>query len=874
MSIQYNTSTAVYDSNTFTYTGGLTSASQNLPVLGVFIAFTSNAYEANPNWVEVTQYVRQVSLNRGRSDELEQFQGGKATVVLDNRTRIFDPFNTQSPYYSPAVVQRVNTCVNPSFETDLSDWLEISGTTISRTSAHSFVGNWSMLATSTSALNATGARVFVTGSPNIPFPPITAGQTVTLSCYVKNVSGATRNHQLAVRGLSAGGGSLEVFTSSQVSVVAGGDWQRLSLTATFTNASVTQYSFEVRYQATGAAIGNATAIDAVLTETTSTLQSYFDGNTAGCVWNGVQNSSSSTLLPVPAFTNLKPRKQIKIVAQWAGVQYQMFRGFVSGFPVEWTESGKDTVTVVDCFDLMSFMGAENISADWVVAYMQQLGAQSIVKNDVKENTYITDDTDNVTQYSTQPNYGTAGGSNIMAETLTFKPAPTGSGNISVAESVMGLGSPTGLAATSDGLTFIELVRLITSNANNAYSTVFWVKVDSSIVGLGSNNGIADLMMIDFASVGVVSVGVAYNQTIATNIGSVILTLRLGVSTFYVTTNLSINDSQPHCIAVTWNGSNWNVFVDGKNVNTTGFTTAGFQFPVKVDFVPIGTDQTINFGYGAWFDRALTTDEIVRLANLGSNTFVEPSDDRFTRLYESTSLPTALLDVDPTFNFFDVQALPNEGSPLLPALQQVANSEGSVMFVDGAGVLHFWSRNTIFADTESAVSQVTFADDGTGFPYANKSLSVMLDGDQIRNDVTILDSFDRPSTVRNQASIVENGTAAETFNTLLVDVDSAQELAQRIVNIFAEPDIDLEPFTLHGQYDPSQWADLLSLELLHRFTFKRTPPVGSAIVKQMLVQQLSWDMTPSTWECTIKGSARFTGWFTVGRSLVGGSDVVL
>jgi hypothetical protein len=675
--IEYDQSGVIYNGtvdgvDTFTYSGGtLTASTENLPILGVFIAFTSGAYDPTPNWVEVTQYVRSVNLQRGRTDELEQFQGGKASVLLDNRTRIFDPFNTAGIY----------------------------------------------------------------------------------------------------------------------------------------------------------------------------------------------------------FGNLKPRKQIKIVAQWNGTQYPMFRGFVSGFPVEWTEAGKDTTVSLDCFDLMSFMGAENISADWVVSYLQELGAQSIIRNDVKENTYITDDDELITQYSTQPNYGTNGGSNLITETLTFKPAPTGSGNISVAESVMGLGSPKGLACTGDGFTFIELVPPRTVTTVGAGALVFWVKIDSNVVGLDSSDGFVSLLNADLGS-SQVTVGVMYNQAFAETIGSVHIRLRQGFSTFRVSTNLSINDSQPHCVIVNHDGSSWNVFVDGRNVNTSGFSFSGYFPSERTDLFNIGTDQTINWGYAASFDRALTADEITRISALGGNTFVEPADDRFTRLFTNSNLPVEFLDVDDTFNFFDVQALPPEGAPLLPALQQVANSEGSVMFVDGAGVLHFWSRNTVFADTDSSTSVITFADDGTGFPYSNRSLRVMLDGDQMRNDVTVLDSFDRASTARSQTSIVENGAAAETFDTLLVDVDSAQELAQRIVNIFGEPDIDLEPFTLQGQYDPDVWGDLLGLELLNRFTFKRTPPVGSAIVKQMLIQQVSWNMTPSTWECTIKGSARFTGWFTVGLSLVGGSDVVL
>ena len=684
--IEYDQSGVIYNGtvdgvDTFTYSGGtLTASTENLPILGVFIAFTSGAYDPTPNWVEVTQYVRSVNLQRGRTDELEQFQGGKASVLLDNRTRIFDPFNTDSPYYN----------------------------------------------------------------------------------------------------------------------------------------------------------------------------------------------------------NLKPRKQIKIVAQWNGVQYPMFRGFVSGFPVEWTEAGKDTVTSVDCFDLMSFMGAENISADWVVSYLQELGAQSIIRNDVKIGTFISEDAELITQYSTQPNYGTVGGSNLMAETLSFKPAPTGSGNISVSDSVMGLGSSSGLTSTSgsltsDTFTFIDLVPQRFSAITGGSALVFWVKIDST-VGLEDDDGFVILAASSLAGASVasasVSVGVMFDQAVAPTIGSVYVRLRIFATTVNLTTTLAVNDSQPHCVIVNHDGLNWNVFVDGRNVNTSAVSFAGVSPYLRTSLINSGTRQTIYWGYAASFDRALTSEEITRLSLLGANTFIEPSDDRFTRLFTSSNLPVELLDIDDTFNFFDVQALPPEGAPLLPALQQVANSEGSVMFVDGAGILHFWSRNTVFGFTESATSQITFADDGTGFPYSNRSLRVMLDGDQMRNDVTVLDSFDRAFTARSQASILEYGAAAETLDTLLVDVNSAQELAQRIVKIFDEPDIDLEPFTLQGQYDPDVWGDLLGLELLNRFTFKRTPPVGSAIVKEMLIQQVSWDMTPSTWECTIKGSARFTGWFTVGLSLVGGSDVVL
>ena len=48
---------------------------------------------------DVTSYVRSVSLRRGRSKETEKFDAGRATVVLDNRSRRFDPSYTAGPYY-------------------------------------------------------------------------------------------------------------------------------------------------------------------------------------------------------------------------------------------------------------------------------------------------------------------------------------------------------------------------------------------------------------------------------------------------------------------------------------------------------------------------------------------------------------------------------------------------------------------------------------------------------------------------------------------------------------------------------------------------------------------------------------------------------
>lgn len=57
------------------------------------------------NFVDVTSEVASVSINRGRSRQLDQYQTGNATISFNNLTRSFDPLNTASPYY-PYVIPR------------------------------------------------------------------------------------------------------------------------------------------------------------------------------------------------------------------------------------------------------------------------------------------------------------------------------------------------------------------------------------------------------------------------------------------------------------------------------------------------------------------------------------------------------------------------------------------------------------------------------------------------------------------------------------------------------------------------------------------------------------------------------------------------
>ena len=75
------------------------------PTATVEIAFDDGPYVLFPTWTDVTPYVRELSTDRGRSDDWGPFDGS-ASVTLSNRDRRFDPFNTSGPYYGKLLPRR------------------------------------------------------------------------------------------------------------------------------------------------------------------------------------------------------------------------------------------------------------------------------------------------------------------------------------------------------------------------------------------------------------------------------------------------------------------------------------------------------------------------------------------------------------------------------------------------------------------------------------------------------------------------------------------------------------------------------------------------------------------------------------------------
>jgi len=74
---------------------------------------------------DVSEFVRQVSVKRGKSRQLDRFTAGVANIEFNNNTRIFDPEYVSSPYYGqiiPKRTVRVSTGGSAVFYGVVDDW--------------------------------------------------------------------------------------------------------------------------------------------------------------------------------------------------------------------------------------------------------------------------------------------------------------------------------------------------------------------------------------------------------------------------------------------------------------------------------------------------------------------------------------------------------------------------------------------------------------------------------------------------------------------------------------------------------------------------------------------------------------------------------
>lgn len=540
----------------------------------------------------------------------------------------------------------------------------------------------------------------------------------------------------------------------------------------------------------------------------------------------------------PYYGNLLPRRQIRIRAAHGGSTYNVFRGFIDGWPPAWTDAGYDSTVTLSCFDALDLLGSAPMPPVWSSRYINDLGAEHFWKMD-----------DPIVGSGTTVNFTDSG----------TRATPIASSNIIYQIGSLASGIPDTCVGSSNNITAGAAVVLpVGWGTYGNFSFATWTR---------NNQVTANGSVVQFATNGL-GFEMAQITAVGSQIGQYrfrIRTQSLGYEWFSTAKSLT----EPHHVVFTYNASTGQglVYIDGlpEAPSRTSFTTL---------FAPFTSEEialtTGEFQHVASFNKVLTPTEASTIYQYSLNQLSETAAQREARILAYTPFSASMTNFAGTQQLLDLPSnLPNATQQF----QAAAVSEYGPLFVNKAGILTSYTRNQIRSQTKSIVSQASYGN-GVGF-VGNKigaEVELQYAGDAMRNIADVSCTSAGTVTVTNTSSVNTYGSAEETVTTVLGTLSSATNVGQIVSGWGGQVYPEASPTQVVMDPDAS-WASTFDLELFDRFTLQITPPTGNAITNEMLTSRISHTVTPEGWFTTVEGSARWASVFILNKSRLNGLDLL-
>ena len=562
----------------------------------------------------------------------------------------------------------------------------------------------------------------------------------------------------------------------------------------------------------------------------------FDTGTAQLVLDNRTRYFDPFYTAGPNYANLVPRKQIRITADpGTGAGYlPIFRGYVAGWPVTWSNAGYDSTVSIDCFDALGLLAAEQLPPDWIGYLRAQYGYYAYYPFDDQPGS-LTARSANASNTA-----ATLTGTSGLARFDTLAPGypwdakrPTATMTATVQPAFTAIGTVVQYAAGA----FISLV-----NPRPTSDETLWSLGRFQVVN---------------TSTGLVVRAQEAGNTYSYNLGStyqnftpfhLILVAASGTAGLYAAYINGVRVTLP-AATTSAGGSGYGVSATA-NVIIQDLFGWGLEAPVLAVSV-YDTFAAVNYGYAIANYRETTAAAATRVLSIPSPPLP------FTSI---TSTPEGMTGEM------------NLGGPLLSVLQKIADTEGGEVFVTKDGTVTFTNRSYAAAQGANP-SPLSFTDTGAGLSYRG-DMEIRYDADSIRNAVVLSYSGGASYSLTNASSVSSYGVAEQSVDTFAGNLDDAASLAYWYVQTGGVLKPQVSALDVSSNTSNSSWASILGLELMDAIQVTRTPSLGSAFVQKMNVNRIVHDITPDRWRTTLLGSARYTGWFILDVSLLDGPDVLL
>lgn len=803
------------------------------PTTTVEISFVSGPYIASPTWVNVTTYVREITTRRGRSNELQSFETGTATITLDNRDRRFDPMNTAGPYYGNLTPRRqvritatANSITKTIYRGYIAGWpVEITDAGFDSTVTLECFDALGLLAQEELPDDLAEAKIKELGAYRYwPLTDPIDPDNYTTQTLKEWQNRANLIPTPGVRTSNGDGLAIGIpdtcVSLSETEFSPG--WSTTAALETASYSTVFLVWFELGSGDANwifAAYGVRNEVELAYDKTNSHLYVY--------TYNGtIQSTYRATIyldvsIPHHIAVSTTAAAALTLVVLDGQIENLTLIG-----TTPWTDpmSNNYQVTPGRHQQAAIFFQLSNLQSPPLIE-IYKLGV-----NRLTESVYNR---------------------LLRLETLTSFPS-------SMIETDI---IPTRVQRTN----LITNPSFETNTASYSYTpgTTFATTTAQKVFGSSS------LTTTRTSVTGFLGIGLAPRLPVTPN-------LPYTVSVYFRRDYSTTRTTQ---IRFQW-------FDTGGIIIGSTITVAQTPPPINT-WGRLTTTQTAPAGAATVY-----IDLVVASAIVGENIFVDGwlleqassalpyFDGSFFDPYEQYNLQsqswTGTANASTSVAYYDqsspyrmVSEFTTGGPDLASELQLLSDSEGGNLFTKADGTI-FLSSRLSFSTGTSFTSQATFG--GAGITIG-PSINYSLDADTMRNALTMTYSGDGSSETTDTTSIAAYGQQGGSWSTQLASQEAADELATMLVNFSKDPKLVISPIEVNVAGDTASWGTIIGLELLNRITLNIVPRTGSTITTSQLIQSIEHRITPSQWVSTINGSVRYTNVFTIGSSLIGGTDLI-
>ena len=261
-------------------------------------------------------------------------------------------------------------------------------------------------------------------------------------------------------------------------------------------------------------------------------------------------------------------------------------------------------------------------------------------------------------------------------------------------------------------------------------------------------------------------------------------------------------------------------------------------------------------------------QLLNLTSVGTiaDSGVQLSGTRINKILDAAAFPASMRNIDAGDS--SMQADPATANrSALSACQLIEQSELGAFYFDQFGFARFISRNNS-VKAQGAASTL-FADDGTGITY-----------DQVTYDFSDTGLINSAVITRNGGTAQSDSDATSISNYfqhnrtrtgLMMTTDSeALSMAQSIVASRADTAIRVESVTINtgDPTDPARVVAGLELDYFDPITVQQTQAGGSSISNTLVIQGVSYDISPNKWTTTFIVADPYATGFVIGSATMG------